>query len=821
MRHTLCCSAAREHDPSASSQVRGGGGCEIRTREGLPPTRFPSVRPRPLGESSAGKLTVQPRARGSGAGSLAARLDWRLAPRTALSRQLPQGRKAARVRELCRVCGVPLPVSSRMQTMAGDAPSTADKNPAEPGVPAPSSPLALYRKYRPATFAEVKGQEHVTEPLRQALRNGRVHHAYLFSGPRGCGKTSSARILARSLNCEQGPTPDPCGVCASCVALAPSGPGSIDVIEIDAASHGGVDDARDLRERAFYAPVSGRFKVYIIDEAHMVTREGFNALLKLVEEPPPHLKFVFATTEPEKVIATIKSRTHHYPFRLVPPSVLRGLLEEILATEAVTYEPAVLPLVVRAGAGSVRDSLSVLDQLLAGAGPEGLTYECMVALLGYTDDSLLDEMVDALAAGDRAAAFGTVDRVVQGGHDPRRFAADLLDRLRDLIILGAVPGAGQTGLLDAPADRLEKMADQAGRFGQADLARSAEIISDGLIQMRGTTSPRLLLELMVAHVLLPGANTGEKALATRLERLERRLEGLAATDGPAPGPGPATAGTAPAPGSAPGTGTATAAGSAAGTAPAPGTAGGAGRRTAEPAPPGAVPVQGDVPAEDDSPARGSPARARGSPPRAREGGRSGGGEAAPATDAPSAGPSAQSGSAHPAHPGSAQGGPAHPGSAQGGPAHLGASQAAARTAAPARTGVMDTETLRQRWPDVLAAVKRERRVAWMLLNSASVDSLEGGVLTIAFNREGEAKGFATSGHDQVLTGVLGNMLGLNVRVRAVVGTGAGPRSGGRAAPAGPAAPGSRAGSHSGTGRAGHGREDPPGDPPSGPTSGRA
>ena len=312
-------------------------------------------------------------------------------------------------------------------------------------------------------------------------------------------------------------------MCASCVALAPTGPGSIDVIEIDAASHGGVDDARDLRERAFYAPVSGRFKIYIIDEAHMVTREGFNALLKLVEEPPPHLKFVFATTEPEKVIATIRSRTHHYPFRLVPPGVLRELLEQILAAEEVSYEPAVLPLVVRAGAGSVRDALSILDQLLAGSGPEGLTYDRTVALLGYTDDSLLDEMVDALATGNGAAVFGTVDRVVEGGHDPRRFAADLLDRLRDLIILAAVPGAGQSGLLDAPADRLERMTEQAGRFGQAELTRAAEIISEGLIQMRGTTSPRLLLELTCAQILLPAASTGEKALLARLERLERQL----------------------------------------------------------------------------------------------------------------------------------------------------------------------------------------------------------------------------------------------------------------------------------------------------------
>ena len=627
--------------------------------------------------------------------------------------------------------------------MAGDAPGTAHENPARAGGPSLPAPLALYRKYRPATFAEVKGQEHVTEPLRQALRNGRIHHAYLFSGPRGCGKTSSARILARSLNCEQGPTPDPCGVCASCVALAPSGPGSIDVIEIDAASHGGVDDARDLRERAFYAPVSGRFKIYIIDEAHMVTREGFNALLKLVEEPPPHLKFVFATTEPEKVIATIRSRTHHYPFRLVPPAVLRELLEEVLAAEEVSYQPAVLPLVVRAGAGSVRDALSILDQLLAGSGPEGLTYDRTVALLGYTDDSLLDEMVDAFASGSGAAVFGTVDRVVEGGHDPRRFAADLLDRLRDLIILAAVPGAGQSGLLDAPADRLERMAEQAGRFGQAELTRAAEIISEGLIQMRGTASPRLLLELMCAQVLLPAASTGEKALLARLERLEHQL----------------------------------AAAEAAGIRPAAGGPAGVERAGAEPAD---TKSAGTEPPHDERSRDGRPRRERSQD----EGSRAGAARDEKARDERPPLSGGPEGETRPDKPPGGAAGEAGTPESEGKPA---ASQGAATPGSPRGAGRVDVDTLRQRWPEILDAVREERKVAWILLRNTSVESFEGGVLTVAFPKEGEARGFAGSGHDQVLVGTLAAMMGVTVRVRTVASGPGGPGGPGR--PGGPGPPG--------------------------------
>ncbi len=400
------------------------------------------------------------------------------------------------------------------------------------------SPLALYRRYRPETFAEVIGQDHVTEPLRAALANNRVNHAYLFSGPRGCGKTTSARILARSLNCAQAPTADPCGECDSCRDLARGGPGSIDVIEIDAASHNGVDDARDLREKAFFAPVRDRYKVYIIDEAHMVTTQAFNALLKLVEEPPPHLRFIFATTEPEKVLPTIRSRTHHYPFRLIPPRLLSSYLGELCEKEGVAVEPAALPLIVRAGGGSARDTLSVLDQLLGGAGPDGVTHALATGLLGFTPDALLDEVVDAFAAGDGGTVFGVVDKVIETGQDPRRFTEDLLRRLRDLVIVAAVPDAPATGLIDVSEDAAERLVAQAARFGRAELARAADLVATGLTEMRGATAPRLLLELICARVLLPGADHSADGLMARLDRVEKRMTITGTPSGEATAPTP-------------------------------------------------------------------------------------------------------------------------------------------------------------------------------------------------------------------------------------------------------------------------------------------
>jgi len=381
--------------------------------------------------------------------------------------------------------------------------------------------LALYRKYRPSIFGDVIGQEHVTTPLSNALSSGNIHHAYLFSGPRGCGKTSSARIMARSLNCESGPTPTPCGVCQSCKDLVANGPGSLDVIELDAATHGLVDDARDLRDKAFFAPVSSRYKIYIIDEAHQLGPGAANALLKVVEEPPAHVLFIFATTEPDKLIATIRSRTHHYPFRLVPPAILSNHLEKICEQEGIKVAKGVISLVVRSSGGSVRDALSVLGQLLAGAGSDGVTYEIAVALLGYTDSALLDEAIDALAARDSASLFNTVDKVVESGSDPKRFAQDLLERMRDLIIIGASDQSNSSVLNDLPEDQLDRIRTQAKLIGVATLIRAADILAAGLTSMRGATPPRLILELICGRILLPASD--DAALLARVEKLERLL----------------------------------------------------------------------------------------------------------------------------------------------------------------------------------------------------------------------------------------------------------------------------------------------------------
>ncbi|GHI88457.1 DNA polymerase III subunit gamma and tau [Streptomyces xanthophaeus] len=663
------------------------------------------------------------------------------------------------------------------------------------------SSLALYRRYRPESFAEVIGQEHVTAPLMQALRNNRVNHAYLFSGPRGCGKTTSARILARCLNCEQGPTPTPCGECQSCRDLARNGPGSIDVIEIDAASHGGVDDARDLREKAFFGPASSRYKIYIIDEAHMVTSAGFNALLKVVEEPPEHLKFIFATTEPEKVIGTIRSRTHHYPFRLVPPGTLRDYLGEVCGREGATVEDGVLPLVVRAGAGSVRDSMSVMDQLLAGAAADGVTYAMATSLLGYTEGSLLDAVIDAFASGDGAAAFEVVDRVVEGGNDPRRFVADLLERLRDLVILAAVPDAGEKGLIDAPADVVERMQAQASVFGAAELSRAADLVNTGLTEMRGATSPRLQLELICARVLLPAAFDDERSFQARLDRLERggaAAFAAAASAGvpaapPVMGyvPGPDAHAMAPA-----GPGGGVAAARAAVRAPEPEPAAPVAPAEAPPVAPPAQPVAAQAPAAP-APAPAAQVPAPGAWPGAAQpgGGAPGawpGASAAPAAAAqapaaPAAAPAPAAG-AWPSAAAPGQGAPSPAAPAPAAPAQPAASAPAAPAPSPGMAA--GAGQIQAMWPGVLEAVKNRRRFTWILLSqNAQVTGFDGTTLQLGFPNVGARDNFASSGSEDVLKAVLAEQFQVNWKIDAVVGGGApAPLQTSSYAPAAPAAP---------------------------------
>jgi DNA polymerase-3 subunit gamma/tau len=591
----------------------------------------------------------------------------------------------------------------------------------------PDTPLALYRRYRPDTFAEVIGQEHVTEPLQRALANNRVNHAYLFSGPRGCGKTTSARILARCLNCAEGPTPTPCGVCQSCRDLARGGAGSIDVIEIDAASHGGVDDARDLRERAFFAPVHSRYKIYIIDEAHMVTPQGFNALLKVVEEPPPHVRFVFATTEPDKVLGTIRSRTHHYPFRLVPPKTLSAYLATLCDAEGIAVEPAVLPLVVRAGAGSVRDSLSVLDQLLGGASEQGVTYAQATALLGYTPDALLDEIVDAFAAGDAKGVFAAVDKVIEVGQDPRRFAEDLLRRLRDLIIVAAVPEALSSGLVDVAGDQAERLTTQATALGPGELTRAAEVIAVGLTEMRGTTAPRLHLELMCARVLLPGADADGRGLHARLDRLERRLS-VPAPHEPAEAPHPVPEEPA--------------------------------SRRRRPEELGSeVRTSERLEAAPEQPAEPEPTP----PPISEE----------PARDEPT--PRRRR--------------PEELGSEVRTSERLeGAPQPDQTTTATPDADAFGTADVRRFWPQILDNVKGRRRFTWILLSqNAQVVEVREGVLTLGLANAGARDSFGRGGSPDVLREAILEVLGAALHINPIVDASADPAPA-QSAPSAPAAP---------------------------------
>ena len=595
-----------------------------------------------------------------------------------------------------------------------------------------------------------------------ALRKNRVNHAYLFSGPRGCGKTTSARILARCLNCAEGPTDTPCGKCPSCVELARGGSGSLDVIEIDAASHGGVDDARDLRERATYAPVRDRYKIFIIDEAHMVTSAGFNALLKIVEEPPEHIKFIFATTEPDKVIGTIRSRTHHYPFRLVPPEPLMAYLELLCTQENVPVAPGVLSLVIRAGGGSVRDSLSVLDQLMAGAGPNGLDYELAVALLGYTHASLLDDVVEAVAASDAATVFRAVDRVIQTGHDPRRFVEDLLERFRDLIIVQAMPESAQSILRGMPADQIARMQNQAHNLGAAELSRAADVTNTALTEMTGATSPRLHLELLCARILLPSSEQTERGIAARIDRVERRLN-YAGNDVGAPAAAPARSGAR-----RPGRGCPGPGGSALQPLPfrrlrsqlrRPSAPAVAPERGAEPARETLTPPRvstGDWPVDEPA-AVNRAASGRAPAPQA----------SAPAQPAPApvAPPAPAPSSPAPAGPApSAPAAPAAPAQNQPAPA----APAAAPAAASGAGSGPDVEVLRRAWPEILQTLTKIKRSTWALVEpNAQVGHFEDHVLTLAFTTSGLAGAFGRADHSENLRQAIHKTIGIECQINAV------------------------------------------------------
>ncbi|MBF4608763.1 DNA polymerase III subunit gamma and tau [Curtobacterium sp. VKM Ac-1393] len=592
---------------------------------------------------------------------------------------------------------------------------------------------ALYRRYRPENFAELIGQSQVTDPLRTALRTNRVNHAYLFSGPRGCGKTTSARILARCLNCAEGPTDTPCGVCPSCVELARDGSGSLDVIEIDAASHNGVDDARDLRDRAVFAPARDRYKIFILDEAHMVTPQGFNALLKLVEEPPEHVKFIFATTEPEKVIGTIRSRTHHYPFRLVPPAVMLEYIEQLCTQESVSVAPGVLPLVVRAGGGSVRDTLSLLDQLMAGSEDGAIAYERAVALLGYTDAALLDEVVDALAVADPASAFAAIDRVVQTGQDPRRFVEDLLERLRDLIVVAATNESAAAVLRGVSPDELDTMTRQAGVFGATGLSRGADIANKALTDMTGATSPRLHLELMTARMLVPEADDTQRGALARVERLERRV-----------GVGDAGGHQAP-------TGAVAAPASAPVAAPAPT------RQAAAPAPasrphePAAQQAPATTPATE--PARPSAQPDAGAAAR----------DAAASWAAAVPGAPAESAATTPA-PAAAAAATPEPVS----PSSTGQGTTIGDEPAVRVVGAVGFQQMRDAWPQIVEHVQHAKRSAWSVVVTAQVTALRDDVLTLTFPSQQDVASFKemsdpSASVSELLRAAIMDVIGLRVK----------------------------------------------------------